>query len=85
MKRALLNLHPIKKAIIAGVSKLPVAMSSAFKEGHIQAAFRATGHIDTEGIMPSVKNLELTAVLSTKITVCIIRMILLKPIMMKFM
>ena len=46
-----------KKAIIAGVSKLPVAMSTAFKEGHIQSAFRATGHIDKEGILPSVENI----------------------------
>ena len=43
-----------KKAIIAGISKLPVAMSAAFKEGHIQSAFKATGHIDEEGILPSV-------------------------------
>ena len=39
------------------MSKLPVAMSSAFKEGHIQSAFRATGHIDKEGILPSVENI----------------------------
>ena len=32
-------------------------MSSAFKQDHIQAAFRATGHIDAEGILPSIKNM----------------------------
>ena len=28
-----------KKAIIAGISKLPIAMSVAFKQGYIQSAF----------------------------------------------
>ena len=46
-----------KKSIIAGVSKLPVAMSAAFKEGYIQSAFKATGHIDKEGMLPCVKNM----------------------------
>ena len=32
-------------------------MSAAFKQDHIQSAFRATGHIDSEGILPSVKNM----------------------------
>ena len=32
-------------------------MSAAFKEGHIQSAFRATGHIDTEWVLPSIKNI----------------------------
>lgn len=43
-----------KKAIIAGISKLPIAMAVAFKEGHIQSAFKANGQIDKEGIIPNI-------------------------------
>ena len=43
-----------KKAIIAGISKLPVAMAAAFKEGHIQSAFKSNGQINKEGIIPDV-------------------------------
>ena len=42
-----------RKAIIAGISKLPIAMSVAFKQGYIQSAFRENGQIDKEGIIPN--------------------------------
>ena len=46
-----------KKAIIAGISKLPVAMAAAFKEGLIQSAFKSNGQINKEGIIPDVHSL----------------------------
>jgi hypothetical protein len=45
-----------KNAIIVGLSKLPIAMASAFTSDIIQSAFRDNGQIDEENeVMPSLK------------------------------
>ena len=50
----ILPLHK-RQAIIIGLSKLPVAMASAFTTEIIQSAFRDNGQIDTDnGVIPNI-------------------------------
>ena len=54
-RKVVLPLHK-KKSIIAGLSKLPTAMSNAFQAKHIKSAFVYNGQIDEKyGTIPSVK------------------------------
>lgn len=47
-----------KKALLAGLSKLPTAMGAAFKPANVRKAFYGTGQIDaTNKIMPSIEGL----------------------------